>query len=381
VTLFQFSKDILPLLLQTNNHTTTKTATNTTPSSTVPFCLYRPYPTVQPMMSPSIAKRWRGGNLRNRTNGSPTAFSEINGTIIVEHKSTGTQYLYGIANDAFGCYQWNVDTCQIVTTYTIPTLMNHSHSTLYAMEYIKDSNELLLGGEDGQLSIWDTNANALLDVVNVNTMIVEDVGLNQKSTFRTHANINNNSVGIDQTSRDHRPSSIITAGSTSSIHGMTPKLYISSCTVWKEQWWIIAGGFHRSTNDSSSIPHGYIAIIHGVARSILSYITTPYKVQHVSIYTRHEPDNTNDDDDNTTSNQSYTSQQLVVLTNTNYTYHWTNPLELLDTTSLKVSCHTPSAYSVATMEYQSTSIVAIAGVGTIVDLYKDGVQHCGQLFV
>jgi hypothetical protein len=313
--------------------------------------------------------RWSGNGTTARKSMCPPGYAEVNYTIIVEDAlDSDRQYLYGVANDTFGCYKWNVETCQIVTTYTIPPVRNHNHiSTLYTMVYVQSTKELLMGGEDGQLQIWDTKTDQCRDVLNVNPMIVG--GAHAQNSSRISTSITNNTTVIPhQHSIINNPTiqKDPNRGRPGTMnHQPSPQLYISACTVWNEQWWIIGGGFHQYNSTSS----GYIAIIHGTTRSLLSFITTPYKIQQLLL-----PRSSTFCDPNSSDNA-----RLMALTNTSYTYTWTNPFALTDTavTPQKVWSHTPSAYAISAIDVTNT--IVVGGVGSVIDFYKNGTQLCMNL--
>lgn len=370
VAIFDWDHDILPLLVKKkiNDNTTT------TCQKSIPFRHYRTYPTMQ-LQANNNETRWSGtGMTARKTNPSmcPPSYAEVNHTIIIEDAddSSGGSYLYGVANDTFGCYKWNVETCQIVTTYTIPPIRNYNHAnrTLYTMVYIQSTQELLMGGEDGQLQIWDIKADQCRDVLNFDQMIV---GVHAKNSS-INSRISNSFVLPHQQHANKDPN----RGRTSTIgignhqpNGASPsspsQLYISACTVWNEQWWIIGGGLHRY----NSIVSGYIAIIHGTTRSLLSFIMTQYKIQQLLLH-----------QSSTISDPNASEHtRLIALTNSRYTYSWTNPLALTDTkvTPQKVWCHTPSAYAISAINHTNT--IAVGGVGSVIDVYKDGSHLCMNL--
>ena len=304
------------------------------------------------------------------TKTSPTYYAEVNHAIIVA-ANDGRRFLYGAANDAFGCYKWNFETGQIVATYTTTpgsnslSHMNHACYTLTVF-HNDTKTELLIGGEDGQLQIWDIETDQYLDAMNVNDMvIVTTKGNSVTSNSNNHVTHN----------KDQNRARSITTGSTvmnGSSSATPPQLwYISASTVWNEQWWIIGGGCHHCSSSPLPLPsyHGFIAIIHGMTRSVLSFITTRYKIQQLSLVTEYST--TSSDRSNSSEGQS-----LMALTNTNYMNRWTNPLALTNAaTSQKVWCHTPSAYAMATTTIDPTnSMIAVGGVGSDIDIFLGDAQ-------
>jgi hypothetical protein len=302
--------------------------------------------------------RWSGHIITTRVLGAmmyQPCYAEVNHTVIGED-GKGIQWLYGVANDTFGCYKWNLETCQIMTTYTIPSTRNINHfNNSYTMALNHNSKELLTGGEDGQLRIWDIATDLYVDVVNINLIV------------------GSTTDSIDPNRGRPNASSALLQNSSSKL----PQLYISACTIYKEQWWIIGGGFHHphssSSSSSKAVHHGYITIIHGTTRSILSFIRTPYKVQHLSFFY-----NSTTSSDNSTLDR----KRLMVFTNTNYIYGWTDPFTITDTTATpqKIWCHTPSAYAMATTDHvpqhtnNTDNIMVVGGIGSTIDVYNDNTQ-------
>ena len=360
--MFDWNQDILPLLSNKRG--------NPTNQRIVPFRHYRTYPTM-PLQS-NNATRWRGNCIPStsaltKTMSQPTCAEVNHAVMAVDDK--GVPFLYGIANDTFGCYKWNVDTCQIVTTYTIPPPQTRGlghFNNLYTMILNHTTKELLIGGEDGQLQIWDTKTDQCLDVVSVQTIVGVPV-----------SNNNNNNNSILQKRGPNRGRPHVTQHQNTTTQ---PLLFISTCTIWNEQWWIIGGGFHHHNSLSSfsssptSLEHsnGYIAIIHGISRSILSFITTPYKVQQLALFNSGTSSSTN----------SPETKHLMALTNTNYIYSWTDPLSLTEAAVVpqKVWCHTPSAYTIATINHNGNpNLFAVGGVGATIDLYQGDMQQYMKL--
>ena len=160
VAMFDWHRDILPLLLRQRDNQK---------NSTVSFRHYRTYPTMQTQSNNT--SRWSGNSIPTRASSRTLcrpSYAEVNHTVIGTD-SSGTQFLYGVANDTFGCYKWNLGTCQIMTTYTIPPVRNVSLiNNCYTMALNHTTKELLIGGEDGQLYIWNTETDRCVDVVDVN---------------------------------------------------------------------------------------------------------------------------------------------------------------------------------------------------------------------
>ena len=72
----------------------------------------------------------------------------------------------------------------------------------------------------------------------------------------------------------------------------------------------------------------------------------------------------------------------MALTNTNYIYSWTDPLSLTEAAVVpqKVWCHTPSAYTIATINHNGNpNLFAVGGVGATIDLYQGDMQQYMKL--
>lgn len=145
---------------------------------------------------------------------------EINDVQIQAH------HIYGAAGDSFGCYKWDLTKETLVTTYQSP-----HRGYLHALALTAPCNQrslLLMGGEDGALSIYDTAHDKLVDAIDLS---------NSKNT-------NSNAV---------RPRTC-------------PKRWISSCeTISDDQWWAVAGGSMRG---------GFLATIHAPTRSVVAELGT-----------------------------------------------------------------------------------------------------------
>jgi hypothetical protein len=344
--MFDWYLDIVPLL----TNTTTKSIDKGTKVS-VPFRHFRPYPMI-PNEQNNI--RWSGNNTMKYNHQANHA--EVNHTLVVD------QYIYGAVNDNFGCYKWDIQTCQIVTTYTIPNACNNS---LFAMEYISSTNVLLTGGENGELGIWDVKTNCLIDVINVNSIVELQKGSNIIMN-------NSNLLSSNQSRRLN-----INNNNNSSNHSSTSsRVWISTCIAWKDQWWIVGGGFHRPSEEYNS-HNGYIAIFHGPTRTVLSCMTTVGQIQNISLY---NPTMYNDNGSCIGNSATFDETHLIALSNTNYIYQWTNPLSVHVTPQQRVYCYTPSAYAVA-VEKNNTinAMFAVGGVGSRIDIFDHSSQLCQQL--
>jgi hypothetical protein len=344
IVVFDWYMDIIPLLTNTS---TNKSHKGTMINLSVPFRHYHPYPMIPNVVNNNY-DRWKCNGATNH--GRQTKYPEINHTIIVD------EYIYGAVNDQFGCYKWDIHTGQIVTTYTMSSSCINNY--LYTMEYVSNTNELLTGGENGVLGIWDPKTNQYIDVIDVNVIVERP----KNSNFSTN---NSNPNSNHQSKRQKNNSS----------HNITSsRVWISECLVWKEQWWIVGGGFHRSRSDEYVSQNGYIAIFHGPTRALLSFVTTLGQIQSLTCYT---PKNHKNNDTTENNSAIYDEAHLIALSNTNYIFKWTNPLSLHAAPQQRIYCHTPSAYSIA-IETEHTRF-AIGGVGSTIDIFDTRFQLCEQV--
>jgi hypothetical protein len=146
-------------------------------------------------------------------------------------------HLFGAAGDAFGCYKWNLETQQLLTTYRSP-----GHGYMHSVEVVPNnsggpSNLLLTGGEDGILGIWDRNQDKLVDKIDM-------------------ANVSDAASSKSQ-SRAKKPTS----------------RWISSVLPRDENWWTVAGGTEKG---------GFLSTFHAPTRSLIASIETHETPQNLA---------------------------------------------------------------------------------------------------
>ncbi|GAX22263.1 hypothetical protein FisN_25Lh073 [Fistulifera solaris] len=224
--------------------------------------------------------------------------------------------LFGAAGDNFGCYKWDVATGKLITTYP--------SKFLQTLTLVPDTNLLLTGGEEGVLSLWDTQQDRRVDQLEI-----------------------------------PYPSS---KGSTNSIEkrGALPNCQTRlTCSIARdENWWTIGGERIHTLNmrqQSVSDKGGFLATFHGPTRSIVSQLElreTPQKLSFV------------DNNKNT----------LISVANESYVSHFQNPLALENPE--RVWCHSPSVFAAAVSE---NGILAVAGVGSTIDLYRNQTELIGTV--
>jgi len=67
--------------------------------------------------------------------------------------------LFAAAGDLFGCYRWDVSTGSLLGT------MSHHTDYLHAVHVVNSGKQVLTGGEDGKMGIWDCKSGSLVEMV------------------------------------------------------------------------------------------------------------------------------------------------------------------------------------------------------------------------
>jgi WD40 repeat protein len=222
-------------------------------------------------------------------------------------------HLYGAAGDAFGCYKWDLNTQKLVTTYRQP-----KGGYLHTVSAVPQQSLLLMGGEDGILSIWDYQKDKLVDSIDV-VPKPRASSQNIPSTFGQYVR--------------RQPS-------------QSPSAWISSTAVSKD-WWIVAGGMSNQ--------RGFYSTYHAPTRTLINCTgetrETPQQVAWLH------------------------DSMVVSVGNESFVSCWKNPLSWAD----RQRCYgrAPSSYAVAV----SNNCVATAGVGGAVDLFdcSDGTLSSDRL--
>lgn len=266
---------------------------------------------------------------------------EINDMELLETKS-GSIYLFGAAGDSFGCYQWNFETGELLKTYS-----SAGRGYLHSIQVIpSDENNqndvLLLGGEDGILTIWDLSDDKRIDCIDMTSLTSADI-----ATASTRAS--------------PAPSSTSSRSNNKKRSRDWPSRWISSICANDHNWWTVAGGnsgsiaFGRSSHSgagSGKGSQGFLATFHAPTRSLIAFTETRETPQQLAILPM--------------SVQASTVSQdnLVSVANEGVISHW-------DRLSLERTrrswCSPPSAYAVATS--RDGFYIAIGGVGCFVDLF------------
>lgn len=238
---------------------------------------------------------------------------EVNETCF-QHNS-----LWGAAGDDFGCYKWDVETCQIITTYR--------SKFLQTMTLIPNTNILLTGGEEGTLNLWDTQQDRLIETIEIQPNVPSKTMTNTINTEKR--------------------------GST-----FIQSTRISCAIARDENWWTIGGERSHTghTRQQTMLEKsGFLATFHGPTRSIVSQIElreTPQKLAYAN--NNHEA--------------------VVSVANENYVSHFNNALDL--ESPERVWCHSQSAFAAAVSK---NGILAVAGVGSTIDLYRNQTELIGTL--
>ena len=253
-------------------------------------------------------------------------------------------FVYGAAGDAFGCYKWNVETEQIVTTYRQRQhSKNHCNSETYlqAVEQVPGTNLILTGGEEGMLGVWDTSKDQLVDQIDISSAIhMEQTQPQQQQQ-------------LEQQRR--RPTNSAT---------LAPSRWISNIVARDENWWTVGGGtraahgVRQPSSSSTTTTTGFLATWHGPTRSLVTSVETRERPQQLALLDNNNNNNNNDN-------------HLLSVGNESWVSHYTDPLSLSVESSKKVWCHAPSAYAV---QVASDGRIAVAGVGGVVDIYENSSQ-------
>jgi hypothetical protein len=132
--------------------------------------------------------------------------------------------LYAAVEDAFGCYQWDLEAQKFVRNYQAP------YSTTLALIKQSDKTVLLTGGsQDGTLRVWDITHNSLVDTLDMSSIICKPQTLGSPSKrART------------TTTTPSRPSKAI---------------QITDCCLAlsdSDEWWCVAGTSSNVSNSTTA---------------------------------------------------------------------------------------------------------------------------------
>lgn len=205
-----------------------------------------------------------------------------------------------------------------VETGKLVTTYQSKRGFLQTLQMVPNTNILLTGGGEGALCMWDMQQDCLIDRLHIPDS------------------------GSDALKRSSQPFN---------------NTRISSAIARDENWWTIGGERRSNTltsrNQSTSDTSGFIATIHGPTRTIVSQLglrETPQKLAYVD------------------------NDAVVSVSNESYVSHFNNPLSLEN--PQRVWCHSKSAFAAA---LSPTGILAVAGVGGSIDLYRNQTQLVGTL--
>ncbi|GAX18096.1 hypothetical protein FisN_25Hh073 [Fistulifera solaris] len=217
--------------------------------------------------------------------------------------------LFGAAGDDFGCYKWDVAIGKLITTYP--------SKFLQTLTLVPNTNLLLTGGEEGVLNLWDTQQDHRVDQLEIPV---------PSSNASTNPIEKRGALPINFQTR-------------------------LTCSIARdENWWIIGGERSHARNlrqQSVSDKSGFLATFHGPTRSIVSQLELRETPQKLAF---------GDNNKNI----------LISVANESYVSHFQNPLALENPE--RVWCHAPSVFAAAVSEQ---GILAVAGVGSTIDLYRN----------
>ena len=324
------------------------------------------------------------------------------------------EVLYGAVGDAFGCYKWNLETQQVVKTYTpsVSTSLgvrrtNSGGGYLHTMQLVPSLNEsssspssqwLLTGGEDGVLGIWDVHHDRLVDQLDLNSL---------EATTSTTATGNSTGGGNGAAQTKKKGRTAVGAG------GRSGGRWISSIVQVQDSWWTIGGGHHSSSSPPPPNHHlhnvvgggvhaggggGFLATFHAPTRSWIQCTATPHAIHQLATTSPSSSGRSHASNRSSNSNTvlsvsngtvsfwsslSATSRNCAHDDSNAATLSFWNPWNL-DEPERQVWCSpSASAYAVATTrrpegfddDGDGDWLAAVGGIGTSVDLLDRQTQQ------
>eukprot|EP00579_Thalassiosira_antarctica_P017437 CAMPEP_0201948712 /NCGR_PEP_ID=MMETSP0903-20130614/55605_1 /ASSEMBLY_ACC=CAM_ASM_000552 /TAXON_ID=420261 /ORGANISM="Thalassiosira antarctica, Strain CCMP982" /LENGTH=450 /DNA_ID=CAMNT_0048491905 /DNA_START=80 /DNA_END=1428 /DNA_ORIENTATION=+ len=166
---------------------------------------------------------------------------EINSTSY----STADGILFGAAGDAFGCYQWDLDSEKLLGTFGGASRLDggrghrdylHVVKTIPENEGVGSSRYVITGGEDGNMGFWDGKERKLIEMMNVQSTMDK----------------NKDSV----TSNNHTtPTNRSFMSNSSTTWNNGSNLWVSSMET-NGNWLAVCGGAENSNNTITSRSSG-----------------------------------------------------------------------------------------------------------------------------
>ena len=238
----------------------------------------------------------------------------------------GQKHLFGAAGDMFGCYKWNLETEQLLHTYRSPN-RGYLHTVLLLSNHDSERNDhhLLMGGEDGILSLWDTAQDKIVEQMNMNEM-------NSGSGSLQSTSNNSNTISSSRKTKKRKASSSRWIGSVSQLN---------------ESWWGVGGG-NLQTQQSANGNSGFLATYHASTRSLVAFSETGETIHQLA-----------------PSGNDGTTTGFWTVGNTDVVSQW-NPWSL--DREQQASCNSPSGFCVA---LAPDGRLAAGGVGPSMDLIEN----------
>jgi hypothetical protein len=259
-----------------------------------------------------------------------------------------TGYLYGACGDSFGGTIWDINTNSLLGTLGGGALgvdcqrgqkqQLHNQQSNYLLTIkiadskIDASNHLVLtGGDNGQIGVWNRKESKLIQMINIKSALIECHTMNTNDEKR----------GLVFTSSDSKSTfSHIKANNSSSF-------WVSSIDVDEScEWAVISGGIEYGKK-SDKLDNGYLALMNLQTRKFSTCSTTRETINDVAF---HSPSN-----------------KILSVGNNNIVSYW-NQSDLSKGRIGNAWVSSPSSFSIAIQN--KTGMVAIAGVGNLIDCYS-----------
>lgn len=234
-------------------------------------------------------------------------------------------YLYGASGDAFGCYKWDMEAQTILKTYESSRGgYLHTVQALPASTTAGGHSVLLMGGEDGVLSVWDSKQDKLIEHIDIQETLKKQKGLVTTATTTTTS-----------TTPTKKKSEL----SSSSSH-----LWTSHIVAPSSNWWNVCGGTESETGSSAG---GYVSCWHAATRSLAAGSMTRETPNRMALLNG--------------------GTTLATVANEGVVSYWSPTSMKRDA---RVWCTPPCSYAIAVRE--SDGRTAVAGVGRTIDVLSSG---------
>lgn len=324
---------------------------------------FRPYPLPPPPVRPGNGRHPRHPDQHKEPHNKAVCYPPVlDATMVVslenEHGKQPPIHIYASVKDDFGCYQWNMETQQLIRTFRIASV-----GYVSCLQSIPSSQMLLTGDDNGMLSIWDGQQGKLVEQININTAAARSGKSNQRSKSTSNG-----------------------GGSTKSSSASASTRSILCLTSVHDTWWTVGGQIQNGGGSSG----GFLTTLHAPTRSIVASVETRETIQRLAASSS-----------SSSSSSLDSAAQIVSVGNESVVSFW-HPATLLNDNKSggdndkdreklvrgkqqsRVVCSSPSCHAVATTTVNgpngSLSWTAAGGVGGFIDLYC-GVQQVIRLSV